>query len=148
MHSASLGVCQVSPNRKTCFAPCRSLSSPLIPVRGRPAASRRLPKLPCVLNGGSPLQWTAKTRQPNEYRSEAVFRASSNAYSGATQFAATFSKQISRSRQGAHTHVIKGPLDVRHSASIKCRELPSSRLTIGMCQRNCQSQSANLPISL
>jgi len=44
---------------KLTFAPWRSLSSPLIPVRGRPAASRRPPRLPCVLNGGSPLQWTA-----------------------------------------------------------------------------------------
>ena len=69
--------------------PCKSLSSPLIPVRGRPAASRRPPKLPCVLNGGSPLQWTAKMRQPNEYRSESVFKVSSNAYSGAARFIVT-----------------------------------------------------------
>lgn len=31
---------------KTDFTPCKSLSSPLIPVSGRPAASRRPPKLP------------------------------------------------------------------------------------------------------
>lgn len=53
---AKKGVRVVFSEVKLTFAPWRSLSSPLIPVRGRPAASRRPPRLPCVLNGGSPLQ--------------------------------------------------------------------------------------------
>jgi len=59
-----------------------------------------------------------------------------------------FTKQTLSSKQEVHTHIIKGPLDVRHNASIKGRELPPGRLTVRTDQRNRQSQSTNLPISL
>src|SRR5712671_7808453 len=63
--------------------PCRSLSKRDIPESGRPACSRTLPKFPKFLNGGSPLRCTACITQPSEYMSEAVFKTSSRAYSGA-----------------------------------------------------------------
>ena len=64
---------------------CKSRSSLSIPVNGLPAFSRRLPRLPWFLNGGSPFMCTANMRHPSEYMSDAVVSCSSSAYSGAVE---------------------------------------------------------------
>ena len=69
--------------RRQSGSPCKSLSSRSKPGTGLEALSRSPLRLPWFLKGGLPLQWTAYTRQPREYISEAVTSCSSKAYSGA-----------------------------------------------------------------
>ena len=87
-------------------------------------------------------------RQPNEYRSEAVFKSSSNAYSGAMRFVVISSNDPRANGRKGHTHIIEGPLDIRHYASIEGRKLPPGRLTVRTHQRDRQPQTTDLPISL
>ena len=87
-------------------------------------------------------------RQPIEYKSEAVFKASSSAYSGAKPFTVISlndSRAVGKKRR---THIIKRPLDVGHHTPVESGKLPPGRLTVGTDQRDRQAQTTDLPISL
>ena len=122
----------------------RSLSRRSMPATRCPAFSRILPRFPKFLNGGSPLRWTAYTKHPREYMSEAVFKTSSRAYSGAKKQHMNLNR---RYNDKTRTHVVKWALCIRRHSTVVSRKFPSRR-TVCTSQGDGQTQTANFPVAL